>query len=246
MEWESAIILAVLFFGVSALYSSVGHGGASGYLATMALIGVSPVVMKPTALILNILVAGIAAIRFLKMGFFSWRLFWPFAIASIPCAYIGGTINLPATAYKQILGLVLLFSAVRLILIAEKHHVPLSKPPAVWLAMLLGGALGLLAGLTGVGGGIFLSPLLLFARWAEIRQTSGIAALFILVNSLSGLAGYSSAGFAIPSYFPLWGTAVVAGGWIGSAMGSNRVEPVMLKKLLGVVLAIAGFKLLLT
>ncbi len=243
MELEYAIILTILFFGVAALYSSVGHGGASGYLAAMALMGISPLIMKPTALLMNILVAAIASHRFLKKGYFSWQLFWPFAIASVPCAYVGGSISLPTEVYKPILGAVLLFSAIRLILMSRKQPSLLSEPPSRVLAMILGGALGLLAGLTGVGGGIFLSPLLLFARWADIRQTAGIAAVFIVVNSVSGLAGYALAGLSIPSYLPLWGTAVITGGWLGSTAGSSKVEPATLKKLLGGVLAIAGVKL---
>src|SRR5437870_10860758 len=162
----ATITLAALIFIVALLYSTVGHAGASGYLAAMALFSISPLVMKPTALVLNILVALIGTVRFYRAGFFRWRIFWPFAVASIPASYIGGSLALPDFLYKIIVGVVLLYSAARLFFSAATADTRKTKLVPVWIALLLGAAIGLLSGLTGVGGGIFLSPVLLLMNWA--------------------------------------------------------------------------------
>lgn len=227
------------------LYSSVGHAGASGYLAAMALLGVTPQVMRPTALTLNILVALVATIKFYRAGYFSWSIFWPFALTSIPFAFIGGALTLPTSVYKVIVGLVLVYVAYRLFR-AASATTKLVQPPPRWAALVLGAGIGLLSGLTGVGGGIFLSPLLLMMGWAETRQTSGIAAVFILVNSIAGLLGQLSSLAAVPSAIPIWAAAVLAGGWVGAEYGSRRLSTVTLRRLLAVVLVIAGVKLIFT
>lgn len=235
-------ILAAAFLLAAILYSSVGHAGASAYLAAMAFLGAPTPMMRPTALVLNLLVATIASIRFARAGFFSWPLFWPFALGSIPFAFIGGGIVLPGHWYRTLVGLVLWTSAARLFLdlrIPGATHLP-SRP----IAILCGAALGLLAGLTGTGGGIFLSPLLLFMGWAETRQTGGVAATFILVNSAAGLAGNPSSLSHIPPQLPLWATAAVVGGLIGSELGSHRLGTPAFRRLLGVVLVVAGAKLI--
>lgn len=211
----------------------------------MALLGVSPEVMRPTALTLNILVALIATIKFYRAGCFSWPIFWPSALTSIPFAFIGGALKLPTSAYKVIVGLVLVYAAYRLFRAARGATTAI-KPPPLWAALILGAGIGLLSGLTGVGGGIFLSPLLLMMGWAEIRQTSGIAAAFILVNSIAGLLGQFSSLAAVPSAIPIWAAAVLVGGWAGAEYGSRRLSTVTLRRLLAVVLVIAGLKLIFT
>ncbi len=239
------LALAALIFLAALLYSSVGHGGASGYLAAMALLGVAPAIMKPAALVLNVFVALIATHKFYSAGAFSWRLFWPFAIASVPFAYLGGTLSLPDAYYKPLVGLVLLYSAWRF-LRAPAPVAALRAPPPLPALMAMGAGLGLLSGLTGVGGGIFLSPLLLFFRLADMRVVSGVAAAFIVVNSLAGLLGVMQQAPSLPEPLPLWAGAAVAGGWLGAEYGSRHLATRHLRRLLGVVLLIAGAKMLLT
>lgn len=236
-------IVAVLIFLAALLYSSVGHGGASGYLAAMALCGVDAATMKPTALVLNILVASIATVQFRRVGGFSWPLFWPFVLGSAPCAFLGGMIP-PTAFYKPIVGLVLLFAAYRMLRSASATPGSLRKIPLA-LALALGAAIGLLSGLTGVGGGIFLSPLLLILRWAEPRQTAGVSAAFILVNSIAGLLGHLSNLTRLPEALPWWALTAVVGGALGSTYGSRRLGGPGLRRLLAAVLVIAGAKLLL-
>lgn len=234
------LLLTLAFFLAAILYSSVGHAGASGYLAAMAFVGVSTPAMRPTALVLNLLVASIATVRFARAGYFSWGLFWPFALGSIPLAFIGGGITLPGHWYRTLVGLVLWVAAIRLWLdlrLNAKHN-----PPTI-TAILCGAGIGLLAGLTGTGGGIFLSPLLLFMGWAETRETGGVSAAFILVNSLAGLTGNPASLAHLPTHWPIWAGAVVIGGTIGAGLGSRRIGTPTFRRLLGVVLLVAGAKL---
>jgi uncharacterized protein len=242
----SELLLASLIFIAAGLYSSVGHGGGSGYLAAMALFGVAPAVMKPTALLLNIIVATIATVKFYRAGCFDRSLFWQFAIGSIPCAFVGGSIAIPTQIYKPIVGMVLLYAAVRLGFARGSFQAQQPRPISLWLASGLGMAIGLLSGLTGVGGGIFLSPLLLLMGWATIKQAAGVAAAFILVNSIAGLLGYLTKFPTLPSSLWLWAIFAAAGGWIGAEYGSKRIGSQKLQQLLAVVLAIAGVKLILT
>jgi uncharacterized membrane protein YfcA len=246
---EQVTLLAVLILAAAILYSSVGHAGASGYLAAMALVGVAPDVMKPTALALNILVATIATARYSRAGYFSWAGLWPFAIGSIPLAFVGGAITLPGYLYKPAVGLVLFYAAYRLFrsTVGGTQEAPdkgISVPtlPAVaW-----GGGIGLLSGLTGTGGGIFLSPLLLFTGWAGTRPTSGTSAAFILVNSVAGLAGSYSSVQNLPDALPVWAVAAGVGGLIGSELGSRKLQNDGIRRALAAVLVIAGLKLMLT
>lgn len=240
------LILAVLILIAAVLYSSVGHAGASGYLAAMALVGVSPAVMKPTALTLNILVAVIATVKYTRAGAFSWHLFWPFALASIPFAYLGGTLMLPGHIYKPLVGAVLIYAAWRSFSTAHRPAHALAVRPHMGILLSTGAALGFLSGLTGVGGGIFLSPLLLLFRWAEVRVISGIAAAFILVNSVAGLLGVIAKSPALPAALPYWGIAAVIGGFIGAEYGSRRLPNPTIQKLLAIVLLIAGAKMIAT
>ena len=238
------IALVVCIFAAALLYSSVGHAGASGYLAAMAFFGVAPEDMRPAALILNILVATISTVQFYRAGCFSWSIFWPFALASIPCALIGGYLKLPGTLFKSLLGCVLLVAAYRLlrkpISDTATKHIP------VWLGSVCGAGIGLLSGLTGTGGGIFLSPLLLFMGWAETKQSSGVSAAFVLVNSVAGIVGLLARTPHIPNEIPYWAAAAIVGGLIGSELGSRRFDNALLRRLLAVVLVIAAAKLILT
>lgn len=241
----NTIILSILFFFAALLYSSVGHGGASGYLAVMGLVGIEPSLMKPTALCLNILVSSIAFFRFYKAGAFSWTLFIPLALTAIPFAYLGGTVSLPSHIYKPVVGTVLLFAAYQSFksanILTEQQ---ILKPVSNALLLVVGAGLGLLSGLTGVGGGIFLSPLLLFTRWSTPKIVAGVAAAFIFVNSVSGLLGVLSTGAKIPSELPIWLTVVLVGGFLGATYGSKKLADPILNKLLAIVLLIAGAKMI--
>lgn len=237
-------MLTFLFFIMAFLYSTVGHAGASGYLASMALLGVAPPIMKPTALVLNILVAGITTFNFWRAGHLRWNLLWPFAVCSIPTAFLGGAITLPAALYRPLLGVVLLYSSYRMLRVADVGPAVL-LPYSRGAAFLIGGMIGFFSGLTGVGGGIFLSPLIILLGWADTKKTAAVSAAFILVNSIAGLSGNLAALHRIPDGIAIWGAAVVCGGTIGSTLGSRRFENARLRKILSVVLVIAGMKLLL-
>lgn len=236
--------LLALIALAATLYSSVGHGGASGYLAAMALFGVSAAFMKPAALAMNIVVAGLVFVRLWRAGFFDARLFWPFALGSIPLAFVGGAIQLHERAYQYLVAVALIVAAWRLLL--TSHEPPTREAPHIGVALPVGAGLGFVSGLTGVGGGIFLSPLLLFLRWANMRTTAAISAAFILVNSVAGLAGLLSAGVALPRGLPWMMLAAVGGAIVGSELAVRRLAPVRLRQLLGVVLVIAAIKMFLT
>lgn len=238
------LILLLGVFVVAALYSSVGHAGASGYIAVMSLMSLSPMMIKPTALSLNILVASITTWQFYRAGHFSWKLFWPFAILAVPLAFVGGHMALPVHVFKILLGLVLIFSATRLLMSAKQAIAVKDAPRSQ--AILAGGGIGLLSGLTGTGGGIFLTPLLIFMGWAEAKRAAAVSALFVLMNSISGLAGNIAATKSLPPYIISMLIAVALGGTLGAYMGSQRIESAAIKKLLAVVLLIAGLKLIFT
>lgn len=240
-----SVALLALIFLAAVLYAAVGHGGASGYLAAMALFGLAPAAMKPLALAMNIAVAGLGFARLYRAGYFNARLFWPFALGSIPAAYVGGLWKLNDSTYRYLVGAALLVAALRMLLQSGEER-DITSPPFA-LALLLGVGLGLLSGLTGVGGGIFLSPIVLMLGWCRMRESAALAAAFILVNSIAGLAGYaSSAHAAWPPNLWLFVAVALAGGVLGSELAVCRLAPHKLKKLLGVVLLIAGGKMLLT
>lgn len=236
--------LILPLFAVAVLYGAVGHGGASGYLAVMALAGIAPVVMKPTALTLNLAVSLIGTVLFFRAGHFAWRLFWPFAVTSIPFAFLGGRLDLPTHVFKLILALALGFAALRLLLPAPKAA-DLRPAPFVWL-LIAGAIMGLASGLIGVGGGIFLTPLLLLARWSDTKTAAAVSAPFIFVNSAAGLAGHSASLHNLPTAWPLLALTVVIGGFIGARWGSINARAAQLRPALAIVLGIASLKLVIT
>ena len=241
----SHLVLLFLAIGLIAfLYSSVGHAGASGYIATMTLFGIMPTIIRPTALVLNILVASIGTFQFWRAGHFSWKLFWPFAVFSIPAAYLGGYLQPSASVLRILIGVVLLFSAVRLVFRRGDPLQTFTPPRPV--AISVGAGLGFLSGLTGTGGGIFLTPLLLFRQWAHIRQAAAVSALFIWVNSIAGLVGYFTKVHSIPSLGLILAAAAIIGGIVGSHLGSKRFAVRVISLFLATVLVIAGTKLIFT
>ena len=241
----TALLIILAIFLVAVMYSSVGHGGASGYLAVMAFLAMAPELTRPTALVLNLFVASIGTVQFYRAGHFSWRIFLPFASSSIPMALVGGMITLPTNAYKIVLGVVLMLAAVRLAL-KLKNDDEVKDPPII-ACLLIGAVIGLLSGMVGVGGGIFLTPILLLMRWAETRVAAGVSVLFILVNSAAGLVGQYSKGALnnLPSEVWIWIAAAVIGGFIGSTLGSKKFDSITLRRVLAVVLLVAGVKLIL-
>jgi uncharacterized membrane protein YfcA len=232
-------------FVIALLYSSVGHGGASGYLALMGLIGIEPSLMKSSALILNIFVAGIAFTQYYLSGHFKFRLFWPFALGSIPMAFIGATIHINPQLYKQILGVCLVIAALRIFGIFRRPAEDKIKNPAIWIAILVGAALGFISGMIGIGGGILLSPIMLLCGWGRIKEISAVSALFILVNSVSGLSALVKAGQNINPQLFLWVGVAIIGALAGSWWGSRKATNVNLSRTLAVVLIIAAIKLVL-
>jgi hypothetical protein len=241
---EHLFYIALCILIVAFLYSCVGHAGASGYIAVMSLFSMAPAAIKPTALVLNILVACLGTYQFWRAGHFSWRLFWPFAVLSIPFAFLGGYLNLPTHVFKILVGIVLLFSAAHFFIRPPIESEP--NEPSHQVAFGVGGGLGLLSGLTGTGGGIFLTPLVIFMHWARTKTASAVSALFILVNSISGLIGNLSATKKFPSFALTLVVAAVLGGAVGSYLGSRKFPVTTIKRLLAVVLTIAGFKLIFT
>jgi uncharacterized membrane protein YfcA len=244
MDYTHLTLLFIAVGVIAFLYSSVGHAGASGYIAVMTLWGIVPTVIRPTALVLNILVASIGAFQFWRAGHFTWKLFWPFALLSIPAAYFGGYLQPSASVLRILIGLVLLFSALRLIF--RRNDPAETVAPSRPTAISVGAGLGFLSGLTGTGGGIFLTPLLLFCRWAHIRQAAAVSALFILVNSIAGLAaGLISGSATLPGLTWILGGVVLVGGWVGAEYGSRRFANPVVRRFLSAVLAVAGGKMAL-
>ncbi len=243
---SNGLLIAPIIFIAALLYSSVGHGGASGYIAVMALMSIAPESMRPAALALNVLVSAIALYKFYKVKAFSWQLLLPIIAGSIPLAFVGGQISLPSHIYKPVIGLVLIIAAWQIYRRSSFVPVKIKQPPNKLSLIGMGAGLGLLSGLTGVGGGIFLSPILILMNWAETKMISGIAAAFILVNSIAGLAGVLTQPYQLPNGLAFWALAAVAGGLIGAEYGSRRLANPAIRKLLALVLVVAGIKMLLT
>lgn len=236
------ILIYGLFFVVAFLYASVGHGGASGYLAVMALLGFSSAVMKPTALLLNVLVSLIAFISFYRAKHFKQQLLWPLIAASIPFAYLGSVIPVSELLYKKILGLGLLLSIIRLVMnSAEK---PLSPRPKWYVLFVIGAAIGLVSGMIGMGGGILLSPILLLMGWSTQKQTAAISAIFIFLNSMAGIAGQLKTGFYLGPQIITIIMVVLAGGALGAYIGAEKLKASNMKYILAAVLIMAAVKLI--
>ncbi|MFY9164312.1 sulfite exporter TauE/SafE family protein [Aquirufa antheringensis] len=233
---ELIILLAIMAF----LYASVGHGGASGYLAVMALFAIAPPLMKQTALLLNLGVSLMSFLAFYRQGFFRWTLFWPFALGSIPAAFLGARIPLSDSTYKQILGACLFLAVIRMV-ISLKEATQRSLPAV--LGIFTGAAIGLLSGMIGIGGGIILSPLLLLFRWASLKEAAAVSALFIFVNSVSGLAGLKTWIPLDQSQLLYWLFASLVGGFLGARWGAGIASNAKVKWILALVLVIASLKL---
>ena len=242
---DSIYIFYSLLFIVAMLYSSVGHGGASGYLALMAIYAFTPDVMKPTALILNLFVSLTSFIQFYRGEHFKWKIFLPFALASIPMAFLGGLLLLDASVYKKILGCLLFIPVIRFLFFANVPDNELKKTN-VFLSVLIGCLIGFLSGLIGIGGGIILSPILLLLKWTNQKQTAAISALFIFVNSLSGLAGQLTKGINISQDMISYVSVAFLGGLCGAYLGALKFNQSILKNTLAVVLMMAGWKLIFT
>ncbi|HTQ63788.1 MAG TPA: sulfite exporter TauE/SafE family protein [Puia sp.] len=242
---ESFLLFYILLFLVAFLYAAVGHGGASGYLALMVLFGVAPEVMKPTALMLNLFVSLTSFIQFYRGKHFLWKIFLPFAIASVPMSFIGGSIIVDGFIYKKILGILLLLPIARFLFFSN-FDVSETRKSNRWLSLLIGAVIGFLSGLIGIGGGIILSPILLLMKWTNQKQTAAISALFIFVNSLSGLAGQLTKGIHFTANMYTYVVIAFAGGLCGAYFGALRFKQSWLKNILAVVLMFASYKLLFT
>jgi uncharacterized protein len=238
------MLLTILIFLAAVLYASVGHAGSSGYQAAMALCGVSASVMKPSALILNIFVAAIATARFTYSGSFDRKLWLPLALGAAPFAYFGGKLAVPIPIFKPLLGLVLIIAAARLAFFSKNSSNKTLKPMPFWVGLLLGALIGFISGITGTGGGIFLTPILLFANWSEPKTASGVSAAFILTTSICALIGTAPKLAALPSDLPLWALAAIIGGTIGATLGAKRLATSSLRYLLAIVLVVAAWKLI--
>ena len=242
IELVDILICICLFFG-AILYTSVGHAGASIYIAIMSIFGVPVTTIKPTALSLNIIVSSYTSYQFVRAKFYDIKLATPLLIGAIPAAFIGGYINLPSNIYKPIIGVMLLYSAYRFITVKKEDEKP-TVPYKFFYAVATGIIIGFLAGLTGTGGGIFLSPLIIFAAWTTTKGASGTVAIFIFFNSLFGLMGNITSLSAIPPTLPLYGGAALFGGIIGSRIGVHYFQHTAIKRTLGLVLLIASLKLM--
>ncbi len=242
---ELITLLLVLVFLVAVAYSSVGHGGASGYLAMLSFFGLAPTVMAPSALCLNLLVAGLSFLHYQRAGHFVFRLLWPFLLASIPAAFLGGLTEVPVHLYMGVLAAVLVFAALRLLLVLPpKHEESFVKPPGLRVALPMGASIGFLSGVIGVGGGIFLSPLLILLKWADAKRTAAASAAFIWINSAAALYGHLSRKSVDWSALVWLVGAAFAGGLLGSWLGARRFRGIWLRRILGVVLLVATVKLL--
>ncbi|MFT3932767.1 MAG: sulfite exporter TauE/SafE family protein [Chitinophagaceae bacterium] len=242
---ESIYLFYVLLFVVAFLYASVGHGGASGYLALMAIFNFAPAVMKPTALLLNLFVSAVSFLQFYRGGHFKWKMFLPLVVLSIPLAYLGGLLSIDSHIYKKVLGLILIIPIVRF-LFFPNIKVEEIKPYNIPLCIVIGGVIGFLSGLIGIGGGIILSPILLLLKWSDQKQTAAISAAFIFVNSLSGLFGQMKKGLHFSTDMYAYVAIAFIAGICGAYFGSIKFKQTILKNTLALVLMLAAYKLLFT
>ena len=246
MEISLLLSISILIFLVAVLYSSVGHGGASGYLAVLSFFTLAPALMSSTALILNVLVAGIGVVVFSRAKHLSLKLAWPFILLSIPAAFLGGLVHIADKTYYFLLAFALFVAAIRLAFSFTAKAEETTRIPSILIALPIGGGIGFLSGIVGVGGGIFLSPIMILRRWADPKKTSAVSALFIVVNSLSGIVGrMARGGFEFSAAVPFI-VAAFLGGLVGSHFGANRFSGMTLRRILSAVLIVAAFKLVVT
>ena len=245
LQSENILPFFILLPVVSFLYASIGHGGASGYLALMALFSFAPETMKPTALLLNLFVAGISFYYYYKAGHFNKKLFLAFAIASIPLAFIGGTIEVDATIYKKILAFLLVFAILKMLNIFGKTSIQII-PVKLWQGLIVGGIIGFFSGLIGIGGGIILTPIILLLHWGKMKEAAAVSALFIWVNSAAGLIGQFSSGVVLEEGAFLMVAIALIGGILGGYLGSKKINNQWLRYILSFVLIIASIKLFFT
>jgi uncharacterized membrane protein YfcA len=249
MGFIEIIGLGAAFLITAALYASVGQAGASGYLAVMGLAGLDPAMMKPTALALNVLVAAIGTFQFWRAGRFSWRTFYPFGVLGFPFSAIGGAIDLPAHVYYPAVGVILLLAALQLIRSATKRTIIKKEsphsPPFV-ASLLTGAGIGLISGMTGTGGGVFLAPIILIMNWVDIRRAAAVSAAYNLLNSIAALAGAYATLDRLPAPLPWWLIAVGIGGLAGTTVANRHLPDRVLRYLLAAVLAVSGLKLMLS
>lgn len=241
-------MLTALIFIVAVAYSAVGQAGASGYLAAMGLMGVDPALMKPVALALNLVVAGIGTVQFWRARQFSWRTFYPFGVLGFPFSFIGGALHLPAHTYYPIVGVLLLLAAILMFRsarrVAEYSDAFTTQPPFI-AALVSGAVIGLVSGVTGTGGGIFLAPIILTFKWVELRRAAAVTAAYNLLNSAAALVGALTTATALPPTFPLWIAVAAIGGLVGSFFGSRILPDKALRYVLAGVLLVSGIKLLM-
>ena len=240
---STTLLISAVVFVAAFLFALAGHTGASAYLAIFALAGMTTEEIKSTVLALNVFVASVALYKFARAGHFSWRLTWPFIVTSIPFSFLGGLIILPTPVYRILVAVVLIYASYRMLFdVPTKKETPQEFPP-IWLSLLLGAGIGFAAGLIGMGGGILLSPLLLLTGWAGPQLTAGTIAVFVLVNSISGLLGHWSVSLHLPPQLPIWGAVALVGGWIGAEIGSRRLSANFLRRMLGLILLVSGLKM---
>jgi uncharacterized membrane protein YfcA len=244
----SDILLALVFTAIAIAYASVGQAGATGYIAVMAIAGLGPEVIKPTALALNIVVAAIGTIRFAAAGLLTWRTCYPFAILGVPFSLLGGALNLPGIVYLPVVGFLLLLAAWQMIRPMRAASLPESAlvDPPFLPSLATGGIIGFISGITGIGGGIFIAPLIISLAWATTRQAAAISANFNLLNSAAALAGAWATLPGLSPQLPLWMLAAAIGGLVGSWLALNRLPPTMLRMILFALLAVAGLRMLWT
>jgi uncharacterized membrane protein YfcA len=243
----SLLLILTLLFIVAFFYSSVGHGGASGYLAVLTLRGVSIALIRPGVLLLNICVAGISFFHYYRQGYFRWRLFWPFAALSIPAAFLGSFVKLDPVMYKRTLGICLLLAVARILGLFNPRGIEKPvRPCPIALGLFIGAALGFASGVIGIGGGIILSPLILLLYWGTLKETAAVSSLFILVNSLAGMAGLIRQGQTPSRESLLWLAIAVAGGFLGAWWGSRKAGNTVLKQVLAAGLTVAAVALILS
>ncbi|MCA1440735.1 sulfite exporter TauE/SafE family protein [Ensifer sp. IC4062] len=239
--------LGIAFFVIALAYAAVGQAGASSYIAAMALSGFSPLVIKPTALALNLMVAAIGTAHFLKVGRLSWRNVYPFAILGFPFSVLGGSVHLPERVYHPVVGLILIVSAIQMARSALRKSasvITMPKTPPLHAALITGAVVGFVSGITGSGGGIFLAPVILARNWGTAHQTAATTAVYNLMNSTAALIGACASWNALPNFLPWWLLAVAAGGSIGALIGSRYLSACWIRIILSVLLMVSGLKLI--